>query len=411
MFRTLRSVTPAFIASLLAACSAAGNSTPPTASSSSLQSVARVPQSLTPAQRGLWPRPGPAERVCGLPTPGFAACAAWVRTDIKSAASPSGYYPSDLQTAYGLVTASKNDGKGVTVAIVDAYDDPNAASDLNTYRAQFGLPAMTCAGSTPCFTKIQFGRRTNIGWAEEESLDVDMVSAVCPNCNILLVEAATNSTTNLTTAEQYATAHAYFVSNSWSGNESTTTSSVDGYYQIDDKVVTAATGDSGYNRVAQWPAILPGVVGVGGTSLTSISPRTESAWSGAGSGCSTIYAKPSYQQDVDTGCSKRAQADASADADPNTGVAVYDSFHEPGWLVFGGTSVATPIVASVFALANNTTGYTSADEVLTTLYGNEKYLYDVTSGSNGSCGAPLCTAGTGWDGPTGLGSPSGISAF
>jgi subtilase family serine protease len=147
---------------------------------------------------------------------------------------------------------------------------------------------------------------------------------------------------------------------------------------------------------------------VGGTTLTSVSPLTETAWVNAGSGCSKIYAKPSFQTGLNTGCSMRAQADVSADADPDTGVAVYDTFHRRGWLVFGGTSAAAPIVASVFALADKSGANDPAN-----LYGHAAALFSVTSGSNGACGAPLCTAGAGsaWNGPTGLGTPKGIAAF
>ncbi|HKU66451.1 MAG TPA: S53 family peptidase, partial [Candidatus Baltobacteraceae bacterium] len=365
------------------------------------QSGLRAPST---AQRALWPRSGPAQKVCGAPARGTAECASWIRTDVNgkpAASAPSGYGPSDLQTAYNIATAAASSGAGVTVAIVDAFDDPNAESDLGVYRSQFGLSPCTTANG--CFSKVKLGNRTNTGWGEEESLDVDMVSAICPNCHILLVEAASNSTSNLTNAEDYATAHANYVSNSWSGNEGSA-SSTDSHYQIAGKVVTAATGDSGYNATAQWPAILPGVIGVGGTSLNSISPRSETAWSGAGSGCSKVYAKPSFQSGINTGCSMRAQADVSAIGDPNTGVAVYDTFRESGWLVFGGTSVATPIIASVYALSGNT-------DNATFLYGHASSLYDVTSGSNGSCGAPLCTSGSGWDGPTGEGTPNGLGAF
>jgi subtilase family serine protease len=357
------------------------------------------------AELGLWPRPGPAERVCPDAPAGYARCLAWVRTDIRGLVrkgTPSGYSPSDLQTAYGLTSYSSGNGNGETVAIVDAYDDPNAAADLSVYRAEFGLPA--CTTGNGCFTKEKLGSKANTGWAEEESLDVDMVSAICPNCKILLVEAATSSGASLAAAEKYATARADYVSNSWSGNEGSKT--YDGDFNVSGVAITAATGDSGYNKTAQWPAILPTVTAVGGTSLTSYKPREESAWSGAGSGCSKIYAKPSFQSGLNTGCSDRAQADTSADADPNTGVAVYDSYDQGGWLVFGGTSVATPIVASVFALAG-----TTADNDNTHLYAHAADLNDVTSGSNGNCGAPLCTAGTGWDGPTGLGTPNGIGAF
>jgi len=169
-------------------------------------------------------------------------------------------------------------------------------------------------------------------------------------------------------------------------------------------VIAPATGDSGFNSTAQWPAILPGVIGVGGTTLSAISPRVESAWSGAGSGCSKVYAKPSFQSTINTGCSLRAEADVSAIGNPNTGVAVYDTFRTSGWVVFGGTSVATPIIASVYALSGNTNNATY-------LYGHASSLYDPKSGSNGSCGAPLCSAGTGWDGPTGEGTPRGTDAF
>jgi len=387
----------------LTACNGASNSLPSgTTGSSSLGSS--IVNHATAAELGLWPRSGPAVRVCGSVKPGFARCQAWIRTDIKGPIrpnTPSGYGPSDLQTAYNLTSYSRSNGSGATVAIVDAYVDKNAASDLSTYRSQYGLSA--CTTSSGCFTTHALGTTSNAGWGEEESLDVDMVSAICPNCKILLVEAKSSSLANLAAAEVYATAHANYVSNSWSGNEGTT--SYDGDFNVSGVAITAATGDSGYNSTAQWPAILPTVIGVGGTSLTKTNPRTETAWSDAGSGCSKVYAKPSFQSGITTGCSDRAEADSSADANPNTGVAVYDS-QEGGWLVFGGTSVATPITASVFALAGNTSTNNPGN-----LYSHTSSLNDITSGSNGSCGAPLCTAGTGWDGPTGLGTPNGIGAF
>ncbi len=387
----------------LTACNSAINAVPGSTPSSQIAPFAL--QGTTAAQLGLWPRPGPAVRVCGAVPEGFARCQAWIRTDVKGMLRknmPGGYAPSDLQKAYGLTPYSKSNGSGETVAIVDAYDNPNAASDLAVYRAEYGLPA--CMPSSGCFTKEKYATKSNAGWAEEESLDVDMVSAICPNCKILLVEAASASASSLSTAERYASAHANYVSNSWSGNEGK--KSYDRDYHVGGVAITAATGDSGYNARAQWPAILPSVIGVGGTSLKSVSPRSETAWSGAGSGCSTIYAKPSFQTGIDTGCSNRAQADASAVADPYTGVAVYDSFRQSGWLVFGGTSVATPITASVFALAGNAGANNPGN-----LYSHASAMNDVTSGHNGGCGAPLCKAGVGWDGPTGLGTPNGIAAF
>ncbi len=369
-----------------------------------LQLATVAPPAATAAHLGLWPRRGPSVRVCGDVGKGFARCQAWLRTDVQGEiqpGTPGGYGPSDLQTAYGL-TSDADKGRGESVAVVDAYDDPNAASDLNAYRSRFGLPA--CPVSNGCFTKQQYTSQANTGWAGEESVDVDMVSAICPNCKILLVEAASASIADFSTAERYATAHADYVSNSWSGNEGTTT--YDGDYKVSCGAIAAATGDRGYNTIAQWPAILPSVIGVGGTSLASISPRAETAWSGAGSSCSKIYAKPSFQNALNTACSMRAQADVSADADPSTGVAVYDTFHRRGWLVFGGTSVATAIVASVFALE----GKTGVD-FPGNLYAHPSSLNDITSGSNGACGVPLCTAAPGWNGPTGLGTPKGIGAF
>ena len=344
-------------------------------------------------------------RVCGDVGSGFARCQAWLRTDIAGTIQPNtpgGYGPSDLQTAYGLASYSAHGGGCSTVAIVDAYDDPNAASDLAVYRSRYDLPACTVADG--CFTKQSFTARTNAGWAAEESLDIEMVSAICPNCKIVLVEAASASTADLSAAERYATAHARYVSNSWSGVEGTT--AYDGAYDAGGVAIAAATGDRGYNATAQWPAILPSVIAVGGTSLTAIQPLAETAWSGAGSGCSKVYAKPSFQSGLKTGCSMRAQADTSADADPDTGVAAYDTFHQRGWVVLGGTSVATPIVASVFALAAKTGANDPGN-----LYAHSSDLNDVASGSNGGCGRPLCAAGIGWNGPTGLGTPNGIAAF
>ncbi|MGA2760842.1 MAG: S8 family serine peptidase, partial [Candidatus Cybelea sp.] len=355
-------VTAVAAVAVLTACNAS-NSLPSGAASTvcrphAQQSFSSIPQNatLTPrtataARLGLWPRQGPSVRVCGDLAAGFARCQAWLRTDIEGPITPdtpAGYAPSDLQTAYGLTSDSQNNGGGQTVAVVDAYDDPNVESDLNVYRAKFGLPA--CTISNGCFTKQKYTSQTNPSWAAEESVDVEMVSAICPNCKILLVEAASTSTADLRSAEQYATSKADYVSDSWSTPEGTQT--YDGVYTGCGTIV-AATGDHGYSATATWPAILPSVVGVGGTSLKSTSPRAETAWLQAGSGCSKIYGKPSFQSSLRTGCSMRAESDVSADADPQTGVAIYDTFDRHGWLVFGGTSVATPIVASVFALAGN----------------------------------------------------------
>jgi subtilase family serine protease len=353
----------------------------------------------------------PSEHVCGAVPAGSARCHARVVTDAKGAPAvtpaPNGYGPADLQAAYSLPSATA--GSGQTIAIVDAYDDPNAAADLATYRSTFGLSA--CA--TGCFTKVdQNGGsaypRSNGGWAQEISLDLDMASAVCPNCKILLVEANSNSFANLAAAEDTAAAlGASVISNSYGGGEfsSEGSSTYDGHFNHPGIPITVSSGDSGYG--VEFPAASEYVTAVGGTSLKkSGSGYTETAWSGAGSGCSAYIGKPSWQ--TDSGCARRTVADASAVADPNTGVAVYDSLRyqgRAGWLVFGGTSVAAPVVAGVYALAGNGAAPSYP-------YGHTSALHDVTSGSNGNCSvAYLCTAGPGFDGPTGLGTPSGSGAF
>jgi subtilase family serine protease len=272
------------------------------------------------------------------------------------------------------------------------------------------------SSTTPCFAKSnQSGGtsypKSNGGWAQEESLDVDMVSALCPKCNILLVEASSASLTNLGAAVNTAVSlGAAAVSNSYGGSESSSeTSSETTYYNHPGVAITASSGDGGYG--VEFPAASRYVTAVGGTSLTKASNTrgwTESTWSGAGSGCSAYVTKPSWQSD--TGCARRTVADVSAVADPNTGVAVYDSTSYQGvkgWLVFGGTSVASPIIGTVYALAGNASSVTYGSYP----YSHTSALYDVTSGSNGTCGTYLCTAGTGYDGPTGLGTPNGTGAF
>ncbi len=356
----------------------------------------------------------PVAHSCAAPIPGTAACHAIVRTDVAAArvspnATPAGYGPADLQSAYNLPSATA--GSGQTVAIVDAYDDPTAESDLGVYRSQFGLPACTTANG--CFKKInQTGGtaypRKNGGWAQEISLDLDMVSAVCPNCHILLVEATSSSFANLGAAvNEAASLKPSAISNSYGGSD--TSDSSEPYYNHPGIAVTASSGDSGYG--VQFPASSHYVTAVGGTTLNhSGSTWSQTAWSGAGSGCSAYNAALTGQATANTGCSKRAVADVSAVADPNTGVAVYDSTAYQGlsgWLVFGGTSVASPIIASVYALAGNTA---SIDNNYP--YSHTSALTDVTSGSNGTCPtSQWCNAGPGWDGPTGLGTPNGVGAF
>jgi hypothetical protein len=371
---------------------------------------------------GNTPRPAahPTKRGCAATVKaGYATCFAIKRTDVAghvglfaATTTPPGYGPADLQSAYALPSATA--GAGETVAIVDAYDDPDAEADLQVYRAQYGLPV--CDSANGCFTKVAQDGSTNYpapdsDWATEISLDLDMVSAICPNCHILLVEADNNSMANLGTAVNEAVAlGAKYVSNSYGGSEDPSDLTSDStYYNHPGVVITASSGDGGYG--VHYPAASQYVTAVGGTTLTKDSSVargwSETAWSGAGSGCSAYEPKPSWQ--ADSGCAKRTVADVSADADPNTGVAVYNSYSGGGWGVWGGTSVASPVIAATYALAGTPVAGTYPSSYP---YADTSALNDVTSGSNGTCTPSyLCTAGPGYDGPTGLGTPDGVAAF
>jgi subtilase family serine protease len=385
------------------------------------------------AAHGPKPLPAHGQRsVCTSAVPGLAHCDAHVVTADGGAAplaTPSyqyGYRPVDLASAYKWAdpTGSSWNSNGQTVAIVDAYDNPNAASDLATYRSQFGLPPCPAAVNG-CFDKRNQRGGTappagDTGWGQEIDLDIEMVSAVCPNCKILLVEADSNSFADLGVAVNEAVVlGATAISNSYGGGEFFGETSYAAPYGHSGIAITASSGDGGYG--VEVPAAYNTVVAVGGTSLTSaVNGRgwTESAWNGAGSGCSSQISKRSWQ--TDTGCSRRTVADVSAVADPNTGVAVYDSYGSTGganWYVFGGTSVASPIIASVYGLAKNASTVDYAAR-LPYAPSASASLFDVTTGSNGNCARGrktstkyLCTAGPGYDGPTGLGTPNGIGGF
>ena len=360
-----------------------------------------------------------AKPVCGMAVGHVARCHAWIVTDgtghilsspAGARATPSGYGPANLDSAYKITTAGSSAN---TVAIVDADGYSNAEADLGVYRAQFGLPACTTANG--CFKKLnQNGVQgsypaNNTGWSQETALDLDMASAMCPNCHIVLVEASSASFANLATSENTAAAqHPHAISNSYGGAESGSTS-FEGSYNHAGIAITASSGDDGFAAGPQFPATSPHVTAVGGTHLVTASNSrgwTETVWVDAGSGCSTVYAKPTWQHD--TGCTKRMEADVSAVADPNTGVAVYGPVNSrsSGWLVFGGTSVAAPLIAGVYGNNGGTVTYGSDP------YAHTANLFDVTSGSNGSCStAYFCHGEVGYDGPTGLGTPNGNTAF
>jgi subtilase family serine protease len=351
-----------------------------------------------------------AVKVCAAPQADTAECHAWVQTEAQPLATPSGYGPGDLRSAYALTATGS---ASQTIAIVDAYDDPTAEADLAVYRSQYGLPACTTANG--CFRKVdQNGGthypRKNAGWALEVSLDLDMASAICPDCHIVLVEAKTNSFANLGAAENTAASLGTVVSNSWGGSD-VSDATYGAFFNHPGVAITVSSGDGGYG--VEYPASSHYVTAVGGTHLTAGGGSrgwTETAWSGAGSGCSSFNTALSGAASFGTGCALRAVADVSAVADPNTGVAVYDTTAyqgRTGWFVVGGTSASAPIIAGVYALAGNAA---SIDNNYP--YAHASSFFDVTSGSNGSCPTPQwCTARSGWDGPTGLGTPNGTGGF
>jgi hypothetical protein len=321
-----------------------------------------------------------------------------------------GYSPADLRSAYNLPIEG---GAGLTIAITIAYDYPKAESDLATYRETYGLPP--CTNITGCFEKVnQEGiagayPEADSEWAAEAALDLDMASAICPECKLLLVEADDNTRENLPLAVRTAAElGADVVSNSWGGGEFPEEASLDPDLDHPGVPVLFASGDFGYE--VSYPAASPDVIAVGGTSLRkdeSARGWNESAWSGAGSGCSAYEEKPIWQSDA--GCAKRTVADVAAVADPQTPVSVYDTYGGfEGWQLFGGTSVSTPLLAGVEALSSSLERAKGAE--LFWEEGPEGKLYDVGEGRNGSCPPAaeyLCLAKIGFDGPTGWGTPGG----
>jgi subtilase family serine protease len=322
----------------------------------------------------------------------------------------AGWAPVDFQTRYNL--PSSTNGAGQIVAIVDAYDNPNVASDLAAYRSNFGL-------GTANFTKFnQSGQQSNYpsgstGWGVEIDLDVEMVSAVCPKCTIYLIEANGADTSDLETAEDQAvTLGAHIVSNSWicyNDNQCGDPNIVN-HFSTPGVMYLAGSGDSAYNNNGA-PEALNTVVSVGGTVLSKTGTMySETVWNGAGSGCATGVTKPAWQHDP--GCTSRTDSDVSAVA---LNVAEYDTYGEGGWFTVGGTSVATPLIGGVYGLAGNAP-MSHAGRKLWLLKHRSSRLNAITTGSNGSCGGSyLCKAGTNqfgvYSGPAGWGTPNGLAAF
>ena len=358
---------------------------------------------------GELPFVGTAQAVCGSPTGGEAQCLSDVLHPsgvAPDATSPTGLAPSVIEGVYGYTSASRA-GAGQTIAIVDAYNDPYAASDLNAFSAEYGLPLECTGGSSPpsCFdfTQVDQTGGSNLptndaNWSLEISLDIEWAHALAPAASIQLVEAANSSLPNLLAAEQYAAANASYVSNSWGTGEFAGETNYDSSFSTPGVSYFVAAGDAGGG--VEWPSSSPQVISVGGTSLKFGSGNNlsqESAWSSGGGGCSSYETASTFQLTGSVNCGgRRATPDLSLDADPASGVSVYDSYAyngQSGWWTVGGTSASTPMVTAEAAVAG-------ADLGASYLYASPSYiaLRDITAGSNGY------PALAGYDLATGLGS-------
>ena len=342
--------------------------------------------------------PGPA-------APDSARCHARVLRP-QASTSPTGLSPATIKSVYNFPT-SMTAGAGKTIAIVDAFDDPTAESDLAVFSAQYGLPACTTANG--CFQKVDQNGGTNYprkdaGWALEISLDIQWAHAIAPGAKILLVEANTNSFANLLAAEDYAKAHAQYVSNSWGANEFSGETSYDSHFAQSGVSFFVSAGDAGLP--AEYPSSSPNVISVGGTTLhfSGGNFTGETGWSGGGGGCSqyenATSAQASFSQYGQVNCGgKRATPDVSLDADPASGVSVYDTTRyqgQQGWFTVGGTSASAPMWAARSAVAGAVvnSGY---------VYGNSITYRDITTGNNGApclVGFDLCSGRGSWIGTT-----------
>ncbi len=403
-----RALALSILCSLLAACggsqtgsSVGGSVLPARASYHTNDAATALPGDAATALPGDAATALPGDAATALPgatlacplvqSPGQGNCSVAINVAFPPLASLTagsvipGLHPSDLTARYGLPA-----GQGGTVAIVDAYDDPAAESDLATYRATFGLPP--CTSANGCFKKVDERGgsslpQVNIPWAQEISLDLDMVSAACPSCSILLVEAKSASIDDLGTGVDTAAASgARAVSNSYYAAEWSGELNEDAHYKHPGVPIVASAGDAPYPF---YPASSPNVISVGGTSLkNSGGAFDETGWQYGGRGCSGYEPEPDYQKKL-TACKTRYTVDVAAVADPNTGVAMFDSL-SGGWLVAGGTSVGAPLVAAAYALAGNGAAPVQA-------YAHPSAFHDI--------------APAGFDAATGLGSPSGLGGF
>ncbi len=343
--------------------------------------------------------PGPA-------APGFARCHAWVLQP-QTTSGPAGLSPAGIKSVYKFPTSSTA-GAGKTIAIVDAYNDPSIGKDLNVFSSKFGLPACTFANG--CFRKVDEHGGTNYprtdgGWALEISLDVEWAHAIAPGARILLVEASSANLKDFMAAEDYAKAHANYVSNSWGGSEFSGEANLDSHFTQAGVGIFASAGDAGLP--AQYPSASPKVISVGGTSLhfSGGSFTSETGWGNGGGGCSSYETASAAQsgfggyKQVNCG-GKRATPDVALDADPASGVSVYDSTvyqSQSGWWVLGGTSASSPMWAA--RAADDKSGVVKPGYI----YSSNITFRDATSGYNGApclVGYDLCTGRGSWVGAT-----------
>jgi subtilase family serine protease len=382
----------------------------------------------------------PERPVCpGPAAEGFARCHAHVIVDDHGSPAtstiPAGYGPAQFHGAYSLPVSAPI---AQTIAIVDAYDDPTIRNDLTRYDQTYGIPDLaTCSATvtSSCFEKVNQSGATSplpsksSGWALEIALDVETAHEICQNCKVALVEANSSSGANLDAAEETGVRlGATEISNSW-GTSSEYSGEVfeNTHFNHPNIAITVASGDNGYERFG-FPAASPDVIDAGGTTLNVTqtggiySWAGETTWSGSGSGCSLYFSAQAWQTLASgwpsTGCLQaRGVADVAADADPNTGAAVYDSTKyngRSGWFQVGGTSLASPLIAGVYALAGNAASATAdpSGYPASIPYAHVSSLHDITSGpSTGSCATTACKAGPGYDGPTGVGTPNGTAGF
>ena len=331
---------------------------------------------------------------------------------IVATALPAGIGATDIQKAYNVDVTL---GSGQTVAVVDAYGYTDIESDLAVYRSTYGLPPCTIASG--CLTVVNDNGETTPlpaegsdadaqGWIGETAFDVDMVSAGCPMCKIVVVEAGAPGNAGLDIGQTAAVKlKVGTISDSWGGPEDPTSPGEEGSFNNAGIGTFVSSGDDGYNNggsLPQYPSTSAFVISVGGTTMTVDTTQArgwgEVAWTDGGSSCSTIIAKPSYQPSQ-AACAMRAASDLSAAADGGSqGIANYVA-KQNGWSQADGTSAASPITAAVFAGAGH------GDAVPAFIYKHPDAFNDVVMGINGGCASNLCDAGAGWDGPTGVGTP------